>query len=117
MPNKPTRSWQCRYSSCEMMYLDLVPGDRQGEGEVRMYLSHSPTHADVWTFTQVLSGGPAINTLNTELRNLFGPDTPGELLEAIQADIARERLSDEEQKNRDRLRRREEGRIARGGKP
>jgi hypothetical protein len=110
MSNKPTRAWSCRYSSCEMMYLDLVPGDAQGEGEVLMYLSHSPASAERWTFAQVLAGGAEITRLEGELRNLFGQETPEGLRESIRADIARVRLSPEEQKEADRRRRRAESR-------
>ena len=42
--------WDCRYSSCEMMYLDVT------DKEVRCYLDHSPKTADVFTFDEVLAG-------------------------------------------------------------
>ena len=42
--------WECRYSSCEYMYLEVL------ENEVRCYLDHSPKQADVFTFEEVLGG-------------------------------------------------------------
>ena len=41
--------WECRYSSCEMVYLDIVGRS------VRCYLDHSPGSADVYTFDEVLA--------------------------------------------------------------
>ncbi|MFT3684269.1 MAG: hypothetical protein QM783_04970 [Phycisphaerales bacterium] len=115
MKNKHTRSWAARYSSCEYLYLDMVPGEQQGTGEVRLYLDHAPSHADRWTFQQVLDGAPGIDKLDADLSNMFGKEVPDELRAAIRADMARERLSEEEEKARDRIRRREESKNARGG--
>jgi len=100
-----------------MMYLDLVPGDVQGEGEVLMYLSHSPSSAERWTFAEILAGGPDITRLDGEMRNLFGAQTPAELREAISLDMGRARLSLEAQKEMDRQRRRKELEAARSNRP
>jgi hypothetical protein len=42
--------WQCRYSSAEMLHLEV------GAADVRCYLDHSPAKADRWTFADVLTG-------------------------------------------------------------
>ena len=42
--------WECRYSSCEMMYLEVT------ETDVRCYLHHSIDHARHWTFEEVAEG-------------------------------------------------------------
>lgn len=42
--------WEIRYSPSEMMYLDIA------SSEVRLYLHHSPEHAQTWTFAQVIAG-------------------------------------------------------------
>lgn len=42
--------WECRYSSCEMMYLEIT------ETDVRSYLDHSVDHARHWTFQEVADG-------------------------------------------------------------
>ena len=62
--------WECRYSSSEMMYLEV------GTDDVRCYLHHSPSKADRWTFVDVLSGRH-----DAEARNLFG-DAAAERLKA-----------------------------------
>lgn len=64
--------WQCRYSSCEMMYLEL------GEGEVRIFLDHSPRTADRYSFDRVLAG-----EIDAEISNLFGSDAVDEVKQAI----------------------------------
>ncbi len=58
-----TDRWQCRHSSCEMMYIDFAPG----RDELRCYLDHSPGAADRWTFDDVLDGRH-----DAFIRNLFG---------------------------------------------
>jgi hypothetical protein len=42
--------WECRYSSCEMMYLDVQPK------EVLCYLDHSADRPERWSFESVLAG-------------------------------------------------------------
>lgn len=42
--------WQCRFSSCEMMYLEI------GVRTVKCFLDHSPDRADEWTFAETLAG-------------------------------------------------------------
>ena len=53
--------WECRYSSCEMLYLD-VQADH-----VRCFLDHSENKADHWTFAEVLAGDH-----DAYIQNLFG---------------------------------------------
>lgn len=90
----PTR-WECRYSSCEMMYLEIAGG------EVRMWLDHSPDKADRYPFDDVLAG-----KLDAEMTNLFGPGTPAEVKAAVRDKIANPVPETKEQA---RLRRRREG--------
>lgn len=68
--------WECRYSSCEMMYLELRPD------EVISYLDHSPHRADRYSFADVLNG-----KLDGEVRAVFGEET----LEQVKAAV-RQRL-------------------------
>jgi hypothetical protein len=112
--NNHERSWYARYSSCEYLYLDMIPGNVPGVGEVRMYLNHSSSSADRWTFQQLLAGGPVTDKFDAEVVGVFGRDVLDELYAAIRADLNRERLSAEEEKARDRVRRRQEGKPARG---
>jgi hypothetical protein len=42
--------WECRYSSCEMIHLEV------GVRTVRCFLDHSPNRADEWTFAEVQAG-------------------------------------------------------------
>lgn len=42
--------FECRYSSSEMMYLEIVGKT------VRCYLDHSPQHARTWSAAEVLGG-------------------------------------------------------------
>lgn len=42
--------WECRYSSSEMLYLEVTATD------VRCYLHHSPETASVWSFADVVAG-------------------------------------------------------------
>lgn len=65
-------SWECRYSSSEMMYLEVH------KTEVRMYLHHSPHNADTFTFDEVLAG-----RIDADVRNLFGKEVPDELKAAV----------------------------------
>lgn len=53
--------WECRYSSCEMLYLDLQAD------HVRCFLDHSEAKADRWTFAEILAG-----THDAYIQNLFG---------------------------------------------
>src|SRR5688500_15714625 len=74
----PARTrWECRYSSSEMMYLDIAGS------EVRMWLHHSPKSADRYSFDDVLSG-----KLDAEVRNLFGADAVDELRAAVAERVA-----------------------------
>ena len=69
--------WDCRYSSCELMYLELV------DNEVRCYLDHSPKHADVFTLDEVLAG-----KADGMVSSLFGSAALGELKAAVKAQAA-----------------------------
>jgi hypothetical protein len=64
--------WECRYSSCEMMYVEVGPDD------VRIYLDHSPERADHYTFEEVLNGAT-----DAEVGNVFGQNTLSELKAAV----------------------------------
>ena len=70
--------WECRYSSCEMMYLEIT------ETDVRCYLDHSVDHARHWTFEEVAAGDL---DKDYEVGNLF---TKEELEEA--KTLAKERV-------------------------
>ena len=89
--------WECRYSSCEMMYLEL---DR---GRVHLYLDHSPSKGDWYSFDEVLAGA-----LDAEVRNLFGDDAIGELKAAVRQRVANP-SPHVETKQEAMLRRRREG--------
>ena len=67
--------WECRYSSCEMMYLEVT------ETDVRCYLDPSVDNASHWTFEQVVQGA-----MDREVANLF----TDEEIEEVKA-MARER--------------------------
>ena len=60
--------WECRYSPCEMMYLEVKAHD------VVLYLHHSPHRGDQYSFEQVLEGA-----MDAEVRSLFGDQTLTEL--------------------------------------
>ena len=66
--------WETRYSSCEMMYVEL---DTKG---VKCYLDHSPDRADHYTFEQVLDGA-----MDNEVGGVFGGETLAELKAAVRA--------------------------------
>ena len=60
--------WESRYSSSEMMYLEIIGG------EVRLWLDHSPGNAQRFAFDDVLGGA-----LDGEVGNVFGRDVLNEL--------------------------------------
>ena len=64
--------WECRYSSCEMLYLDLQAD------HVRCFLDHSEANADRWTFAEILAG-----TQDAYIQNLFGDNALNQLKEEI----------------------------------
>ena len=64
--------WECRYSSCEMMYLEVKAR------EVILFLDHSPNKADHYTFDEVLQGA-----MDNEVGSVFGSDT----LKALKAEV------------------------------
>lgn len=66
--------WECRYSSCEMLYLEV------GAGCVRSYLHHSEANADRWSFADVLAG-----VHDAEVRALFNDG----VLEELKAEVRR----------------------------
>ena len=90
-----SKRWACRYSPSEMMYLEVA------DGEVRLYLDHSPGTGDRYSFDDVLAG-----KLDAEMTNLFGPDVPHEVKTAVRERIANPAPETKEQA---RLRRRREG--------
>jgi hypothetical protein len=64
--------WECRYSSCEMLYLEVGPRS------VRSWLHHSEDRADHWSFDDVLSG-----VHDAEVRALFGDLAVTEIKDAV----------------------------------
>jgi hypothetical protein len=66
--------WQCRYSSSEMLYMELRGRD------VVTYLDHSPQRPDRWSFDEVLSGKH-----DAEIAQLFGAQAPADVKAAIGA--------------------------------
>ena len=66
------KTWQIRYSSCEMLYLDIT------ERGVHAYLDHSPHKGDRWSFEEVLSGAA-----DYAIRVDFG----SEILEELKAEL------------------------------
>lgn len=67
--------WSCRYSSSEMMYIDLAP---DGSG-VHVYLDHSPSRGDRFSAADVLEGA-----LDGEVRAVFGDNVVREVIAAMQ---------------------------------
>lgn len=65
--------WETRYSSSEMMYLEIVGR------EVRCWLDHSPQSADRYSFEQVLAGACD----GGEVGAVFGSEVIAELKAAI----------------------------------
>lgn len=66
--------WECRYSSCEMLYLDV------GSECVRRYLHHSEANANRWSFADVLAG-----VHDAEVRALFND----RVLEELKTEVRR----------------------------
>lgn len=87
--------WECRYSSCEMMYLDI------GDGQVHLYLDHAPAKGDWHSFDDVLAG-----KLDAEITNLFGAGAADEVKAGVRHKIANPIPETKEQAM---LRRRREG--------
>jgi hypothetical protein len=81
-----------------MMYIEIV------DGGVRVYLDHSPKNAERWTFEDVLAG-----KLDAEMRNQIGPEAAEELKAAVRREMTEPKLTPEEAKRREMLRRRAEG--------
>jgi hypothetical protein len=92
-----TTRWECRYSSSEMMYMEIVGH------EVRMWLHHSPQSADRYSLEDVLAG-----KLDAEVRNLFGLEAVDELRAAVSERVANPNPK-VETKQEAMLRRRREG--------
>ena len=91
------RLWECRYSSCEMMYLEL------SDKGVHMFLDHAPNRGDWYTLDDVTAG-----KLDAEVRNLYGQDTLDEFRAAVAAHLANPNPK-VETKDEARIRRRREG--------
>ena len=68
-----TDRWECRYSSCEMLYLEFASGYK-----VRCYLDHSPQNADFYTFDEILAG-----EIDGMVSSLFGAEALDELKAAV----------------------------------
>ena len=66
--------WECRYSSSEMLYLEL-----RGQ-HVITYLHHSPSSADRYSFDEVLAGKQ-----DAMISQLVGAAAVGEVKAAIVA--------------------------------
>lgn len=64
--------WECRYSSCEMLYLEV------SGLEVKCYLDHSEDRAEWWTFDEILAGDR-----DGYIESLFG----GEALQEIKQQV------------------------------
>jgi len=65
--------WACRYSSSEMMYLEVCSGTH-----VRTYINQSSSGVELTSFDDVLAG-----KMDAEVRNLFGEQALKELKETI----------------------------------
>lgn len=92
-----TRRWECRYSSSEMLYLEVTPTD------VRRFLDRAEHQAVHTTFESVLAG-----TLDSEVRKLFGATVIDELKTAVREQMAGTAapLSKQELRNRRQFQRR-----------
>lgn len=66
--------WDCRYSSCEMMYLEV-----ESDGSARMYLHHSPQSADRASADDILAG-----KWDATVRNLYSEQVLAELKAEVQ---------------------------------
>ena len=75
-PSLPTH-WETRYSSSEMMYLDVTSTG------VRAYLNQNVGAADHWTLEEANEGGA-----DYMIRGVFGEETLVELHAAIQARLS-----------------------------
>ena len=64
--------WECRYSSCEMLYIEVT------SMEVRCFLDHSEDRAEWWTFEEVLAG-----EWDQYIKNLFGAEAVKEIKEEV----------------------------------
>jgi hypothetical protein len=65
---RPVMRWECRYSSCEMLYLVV------GSADVRCFFDHSEDKAIRWAFADVLAGAH-----DAEVRLFFGDAAVEEL--------------------------------------
>src|SRR5215217_2833108 len=74
MPDRPTR-WECRYSSSEMLYMEL-----RGQREVVTFLHHSPNSLERYAADDVLAGNE-----DAMISQLFGKDAVAEVKAAILA--------------------------------
>ncbi len=64
--------WECRYSSCEMLYIEVT------SMEVRCFLDHSEDRAEWWTFEEVLEG-----EWDQFIENLFGAEAVNEIKQEV----------------------------------
>jgi hypothetical protein len=87
--------WAARYSSSEMLYLGIV------DGEVRLWLDHSPASAERYGFDDVLNGA-----IDGQVGTIFGAGVVSELKSAVREWVASP--SQPFDKHADMLRRRRE---------
>lgn len=66
------KRWECRYSSSEMLYLELR------SGEIVTYLDHSPGSVERHSFERVLAGD-----VDAMIAQLFGASAVDEVKAAI----------------------------------
>ncbi len=64
--------WECRYSSCEMLYFEITGG------EVLEYFDHNRDNATHWSFADVMAG-----RIDGDVRNMFGGETLAEIKAAV----------------------------------
>jgi hypothetical protein len=77
----PVVRQQIRYSSSEMMYLEVA------SNEVRCYLDHSPSRASRWSFDQVLAASDE-DIFDAEVRTLFSAEQIDEVRAEVQRRVA-----------------------------
>ena len=72
---------QIRYSSSEMIYLEVAPN------EVRCYLDHSPSRASRWSFDEALAASDQ-DIFDAEVRTLFSPQQIAQVRAEVQRRVA-----------------------------
>ncbi|CAN5541981.1 hypothetical protein BH10PLA1_BH10PLA1_02320 [soil metagenome] len=90
--------WECRYSSSEILYLEIASGSH-----VKTYLDHSPGDVELTSFDDVLAG-----KMDGEASSLFGAAAVDELKSTVRQ-IRSGTAPKPETKQQAMLRRRREG--------